>query len=99
MTVDLRVVSGFERLQVIPPEGRERAQRENQQDYQYNSLAYAVEPWISARSAMLSFARFAQFAQFDEAAEILAESLRRALNGSLESVGSPITSELPRKSR
>src|SRR5258708_39690866 len=69
MSVDLRVVGGLVGLQVVPHEGRDRTQRENQQHEQKNSFAYATEPWASTRSAVLCPI---PAAQFDAAIEIFA---------------------------
>ncbi len=76
MSVYLRVIGGFVGLQIIPYEGRDRAERENQQHYQKHSFVDATEPRTSTRCAVL---RPIPVAQFDPPIEILAGILAESL--------------------
>jgi hypothetical protein len=61
MTIYLRVIGGLVGLQVIPYEGRDRSDRENQQHYQKNSFVNATKPGPSAGRAELRSIVVAQF--------------------------------------
>src|SRR5208282_4757084 len=61
MSVDLRVVGGFVRLQIVPCERGDRSNGENKQHQQYNSFGYATGPRTSTRRAGLSSRPIRQF--------------------------------------
>ncbi|MGA8060480.1 MAG: hypothetical protein WB999_19705 [Candidatus Binataceae bacterium] len=79
MAVDLRVVSGFVGLQVVPHKRRDRTHCDNQQRRQQDSPGCAVEPRASARGAALACGRAGQLdTPIALVVRILLESLKAA---------------------